>query len=174
MKTIEVDDELYFYIASQTRHIGESASDILRRLLQAQAPVAATTHAGSLAPQGAESGEQAMAHLPSTGELLASIDTQSEETSIARFMRILSCLYQDQQQAFIRAADIRGRKRVYFSRSQEELLATGKTTKPRPIPQTPYWVITNTNTSRKRNILIQLMENMGYNKSLIQAVCDRI
>ncbi|VTP65226.1 Negative modulator of initiation of replication [Leclercia adecarboxylata] len=34
MKTIEVDDELYQYIASQTRHIGESASDILRRMLK--------------------------------------------------------------------------------------------------------------------------------------------
>ncbi len=34
MKTIELDDDLYFYIASQTRHIGESASDILRRLLE--------------------------------------------------------------------------------------------------------------------------------------------
>ena len=33
MKTIEVDEELYRYIASQTQHIGESASDILRRLL---------------------------------------------------------------------------------------------------------------------------------------------
>lgn len=28
MKTIEVDDELYRYIASHTLHIGESASDI--------------------------------------------------------------------------------------------------------------------------------------------------
>lgn len=34
MKTIEVDDELYAYIASHTRHIGESASDILRRMLK--------------------------------------------------------------------------------------------------------------------------------------------
>ncbi len=33
MKTIEVDDELYSYIASHTKHIGESASDILRRML---------------------------------------------------------------------------------------------------------------------------------------------
>ena len=33
MKIIEVDEELYQYIASQTRSIGESASDILRRLL---------------------------------------------------------------------------------------------------------------------------------------------
>lgn len=33
MKIIEVDEELYQYIASQTQSIGESASDILRRLL---------------------------------------------------------------------------------------------------------------------------------------------
>jgi negative modulator of initiation of replication len=37
MKTIEVDDELYQYIASHTRHIGESASDILRRMLKISA-----------------------------------------------------------------------------------------------------------------------------------------
>lgn len=34
MKTIEVDEELYRYIASHTQRIGESASDILRRLLK--------------------------------------------------------------------------------------------------------------------------------------------
>ena len=34
MKTIEVDDELYRYIAAHTLHIGESASDILRRMLK--------------------------------------------------------------------------------------------------------------------------------------------
>ncbi len=33
MKTIEVDEELYRYIASHTQHIGESASDILLIML---------------------------------------------------------------------------------------------------------------------------------------------
>jgi negative regulator of replication initiation SeqA len=33
MKRIDIDDDLYTYIASHTRQIGESASDILRRLL---------------------------------------------------------------------------------------------------------------------------------------------
>ena len=42
MKTIEVDEDLYRFIASRTQHIGESASDILRRLL-ALTPVAAVT-----------------------------------------------------------------------------------------------------------------------------------
>lgn len=34
MKRIEIDDELYQYIASRTQSIGETASDILRRLLR--------------------------------------------------------------------------------------------------------------------------------------------
>ncbi|MGL5667440.1 MAG: replication initiation negative regulator SeqA, partial [Shewanella sp.] len=33
MKYIEVDEELYRHIASKTERIGESASEILRRLL---------------------------------------------------------------------------------------------------------------------------------------------
>ncbi|WP_420935679.1 SeqA protein [Alteromonas sp. A081] len=33
MKSIEIDEDLYAFIASQTKHIGESASQILRRLL---------------------------------------------------------------------------------------------------------------------------------------------
>ena len=33
MKYIEVDEELYRFIAGKTERIGESASDILRRLL---------------------------------------------------------------------------------------------------------------------------------------------
>ena len=33
MKNIEIEEDLYQYIASQTQFIGESASSILRRLL---------------------------------------------------------------------------------------------------------------------------------------------
>jgi len=47
MKKIDIDDELYQYIASNTQSIGESASTILRRLLNlsdgTNAPVETTT-----------------------------------------------------------------------------------------------------------------------------------
>ncbi|KPZ71513.1 Negative modulator of initiation of replication [Shewanella sp. P1-14-1] len=46
MKYIEVDEELYRYIASKTERIGESASDILRRLLELS--VEAVEHAEPL------------------------------------------------------------------------------------------------------------------------------
>ena len=52
MKTIEVDEDLYRFIASRTQHIGESASDILRRLLALTPEAVATqlTTAPQVAP----------------------------------------------------------------------------------------------------------------------------
>jgi negative modulator of initiation of replication len=50
MKTIEVDDELYSYIASHTKHIGESASDILRRMLKFSAVSQPATPVAKAAP----------------------------------------------------------------------------------------------------------------------------
>ena len=42
MKNIEIEDDLYAYIASQTQHIGETASDILRRLVMPENTVVKT------------------------------------------------------------------------------------------------------------------------------------
>jgi len=62
MKTIEVDEELYRYIASHTQHIGESASDILRRMLKftagQSAPAAAAVPSAAPAPAMAVSVSQ--------------------------------------------------------------------------------------------------------------------
>ncbi|WP_421166722.1 replication initiation negative regulator SeqA [Aeromonas dhakensis] len=169
MKTIELDDDLYFYIASQTRHIGESASDILRRLLEQPArqasPVAAEVTA---APSPTVVDAMGLETLLDSGEL------QKEEKSINRFMQVLSTLYRDDPVGFTQATEIKGRKRVYFSRDPDALRASGSTTKPKQVPQTPFWVITNTNTSRKQNMVAQLMASMGYGDEVIARVCGAI
>lgn len=169
MKTIELDDDLYFYIASQTRHIGESASDILRRLLEQpvhqRVPVA---EPAAVAQPGAVATRQGLQALLDSGEL------QQEEKSINRFMQVLSTLYRDDPVGFTQATEIKGRKRVYFSRDPEALRASGSTTKPKPVPETPFWVITNTNTSRKQNMVAQLMASMGYGDEVIAQVCGAI
>ncbi|MFM4970293.1 replication initiation negative regulator SeqA [Aeromonas veronii] len=169
MKTIELDDDLYFYIASQTRHIGESASDILRRLLEQPAhqrvPVAKPV---AVAQPSAVATRQGLQALLDSGEL------QKEEKSINRFMQVLSTLYRDNPEGFTQATEIKGRKRVYFSQDPEALRASGSTTKPKPVPETPFWVITNTNTSRKQNMVAQLMASMGYGEEVIAQVCGAI
>ena len=168
MKTIELDDDLYFFIASQTRHIGESASDILRRLLEQ--PV----KAGTTVPAAPVAQPQSLADAMGLEALLDSDELQKEEKSINRFMLVLSTLYRDNPDSFTQATEIKGRKRVYFSRDPEALRASGSTTKPKQVPDTPFWVITNTNTSRKQNMVAQLMASMGYDEALTARVCGAV
>ena len=168
MKTIELDDDLYFFIASQTRHIGESASDILRRLLEQ--PV----KAGTSVPTVPVVQPQPLTDAMGLEALLDSGELQKEEKSINRFMLVLSTLYRDNPQSFTQATEIKGRKRVYFSRDPEALRASGSTTKPKQVPDTPFWVITNTNTSRKQNMVAQLMTSMGYDEDLTARVCGAV
>ena len=89
-------------------------------------------------------------------------------------MLVLGTLYQEDAAAFTQATEIKGRKRMYFSRDPDALRASGSTTKPKPVPGTPFWVITNTNTSRKQNIVAQLMSSMGYDEALVAQVCAAI
>ncbi|MBV7413495.1 replication initiation negative regulator SeqA [Aeromonas sp. sif2433] len=169
MKTIELDDDLYFYIASQTRHIGESASDILRRLLEQPSHIAVPVVEPVAASQ-----PRVVADAVGLQALLDSGELQREEKSINRFMLVLSSLYRDNPESFTQATEIKGRKRVYFSRDPEALRASGSTTKPKQVPDTPFWVITNTNTSRKQNMVAQLMTSMGYDEVLTAQVCGTV
>ncbi|WP_024872793.1 replication initiation negative regulator SeqA [Tolumonas lignilytica] len=172
MKTIEVDDQIYRYIASRTLHIGESASDILRRLLALPSDADPTISAVSVHEATPEHIGEVSTDVLFT--LLNDVQLAKEESAIARFMLILSALYRSQPDAFRRAADIKGRKRIYFAEDPQALLDNGTTTKPKPVPETPYWVITNTNTGRKRLIIEQLMQAMGYSAETIAEVCNKV
>lgn len=178
MKTIEVDEELYRFIASQTQHIGESASDILRRLLigdqqgsQVPTGITSTTVTDVVSSPVKEQKQDGVKVMRS---LLISDEFAEKEKAIDRFMMVLSSLYHVESDRFADAAKVKGRTRVYFSDNEETLLASGKTTKPRSIPNTPFWVITNNNTNRKRQMVQQLMTQMGFQADLIEKVCNSI
>jgi len=180
MKSIEVDEELYRYIASQTQHIGESASDILRRLLMVpdqtqQHPdvVLPVRPKGIVVSKDAGNVEK-MDRVKEMRTLLISDEFAVQEKAIGRFMMVLSSLYRIDPEGFTEAAAIKGRTRVYFAESEETLLASGKTTKPKAIPETPFWVITNTNTDRKRQMVEQLMGKMNFGADIIDKVCGVI
>ncbi|MGL5250825.1 MAG: replication initiation negative regulator SeqA [Vibrionaceae bacterium] len=181
MKIIEIDDDLYRYIASQTQHIGEeNASDILRRLLL-------VPKSTSSLPQGALDAENTklsqLAHAtPLTvltpdrqlDVLLQTPEFLRHKSTVSRFMLVLAKLYQIDSRSFSQAALLKGRKRVYFADNEQDLLANGRTTKPRLIPHTPYWVITNTNTGRKRQIIEQVMYKMGFSDAEAARVSSAI
>lgn len=181
MKTIEVDEELYRFIASQTQHIGESASDILRRLLmmpdtkyQPQPEVVMPVRPRGIVVSKDAGNEPQLDRVKEMRSLLISDEFAAQEKAIGRFMLILSSLYRIDSKGFTEAAAIKGRTRVYFAEDEATLLASGKTTKPKAIAGTPFWVITNTNTDRKRQMIDQLMVKMGFAQDIVDKVCGEI
>lgn len=183
MKTIDVDEELYRYIASHTQHIGESASDILRRMLNftagqdAQVDRAMVSSSTAVVKEAtAEQKEpRPQERVRAVRELLLSDEYAEQKKAVNRFMLILSTLYRLDPSAFGAATEsLLGRTRVYFAGNQQTLIQNGTHTKPQHIPGTPYWVITNTNTGRKRSMIEHIMLSMQFPQELADKVCGTL
>lgn len=201
MKIIEVDEELYQYIASQTKSIGESASDILRRLLnfpysnlssavqnpenlstesvisepitkaQKETPADVVKTDEVIIPVKKQSDEAIQKIVDKVRSILSSEEFQQETKAVVRFLSLLRALYRTNPESFALATEsLQGRTRVYFARDEGTLLMAGNHTKPKQIPDTPFWVITNTNSGRKMLMLEGAMQSMHLPQELIEEV----
>lgn len=184
MKKIEIDDELYQYIASRTQSIGETASDILRRLLrlpQSPQPFVLVqehminelkelvkTPSRTTTKKDTSNAEKTFKKLE---EVLNSEHFMNESKNVVRFITLLAALYRSNPETFAKATEsVRGNERIYFSKSEDEILATGSSVKAKQIPDSPFWVITNNNTARKGLILKAVMESMQVPEHLIRRI----
>ncbi len=172
MKNIEIDDDLYHYIASQTQRIGESASEILRRLLlNTPSSTVITEPATAAAAQSTEVIESS-----STGQkvfdILSKQDLQAELSVVGRFLVILSALARTHKSTFASVLEIKGRNRVYFGRNETDLLEAGSSTNPKQIPNSEFWVITNSNTTRKKMMLTEAALKLGYSPEEAELIRD--
>ncbi|SNY42257.1 negative regulator of replication initiation SeqA [Arsukibacterium tuosuense] len=175
MKTIEIDDDLYHYIAAQTRQIGESASDILRRLLLGEQQ-ASQTSVDSSKPEAAVTApakELKDSNNPGTiFDLVSRQDLQAESSVVGRFLYLLSVLARVHKKQFNKVLDIKGRNRLYFATSAEALSEAGSSTNPKQIPNTGFWVITNSNTTRKKMMLTETAIKLGYSEHDAERIRD--
>lgn len=123
-------------------------------------------------------------HLGAGVSALFAHPTFKAETVITnKFKMMLTTMYYENKAAFITAANAaKGRSRAYLGQNLDQLLASDNkdelalliASKPRDIPYTPFWVVTNANTGRKRIILTQVMASMGYPHHLIERIKDEI
>lgn len=193
MKTITIDDDVYAYIASNTQAIGESASDILRRLLQVpttnetsvaslpeapnviQPPTLNDNEAAPLqeTPQTCNDNVVDLAVEQNVEDVLELIETQiadSTSSVVERFLLILSVLHYVNTDTFEGILTVKGRNRLYFAKSKEELIAAGSSTNPKQIPNSDYWVVTNNNTSKKSSMLMEVLNILGYTNEQAELV----
>lgn len=176
MKTIIIEDDLYAYIASQTQEIGEDASHILRRLLLGNAEAAVpqveesvtestnNTDNETAAPQADNSVSKESLKDESVFTLLATHQFDESSSRVEVFLTILSALYKTNRQTFDKVLSVKGRNRIYFSTSKEELLKAGSSTNPKQVPDSNYWVVTNNNTAKKVSMLTQVVDVLGYSE----------
>ncbi|WP_102795074.1 hypothetical protein [Bowmanella denitrificans] len=164
MKTIEIDEELYRYIAAQTQHIGESASQILRRLLFSQAGIA--IEAQPVAKQEKKKEQVAKSVLPvQEGALFDYLEQSGVSdmgSAVERFIEVLAALARFQGKEFAKVLELKGRNRTYFATTKEALLAAGSSTNPKMLPGSCYWVVTNNNTRKKLTMVLEVANLLGY------------
>ncbi|GGO70718.1 hypothetical protein [Bowmanella pacifica] len=175
MKNIEIDEELYRYIAAQTQHIGESASQILRRLLFSDGKVkvdavqvAAPKEEAVVAPP-VKSAPVAKSALPvqegALFDYLEQAGVAEMGSVVERFIEVLAALARFQGKEFAKVLELKGRNRTYFAISKEELLAAGSSTNPKMLPGSCYWVVTNNNTRKKLTMIMEVAKLLGYSDS---------
>jgi len=94
----------------------------------------------------------------------------TQRGAVGRFLLILAALHRVHPSEFDVVNDIRGRDRLYFANSETELAASGSSTNPRMIPDSNYWVITNTNTTRKKMMLTEVAMGLGYSMNDAESI----
>ncbi|WP_199611775.1 replication initiation negative regulator SeqA [Flocculibacter collagenilyticus] len=199
MKTIEIDDDIYQYIASKTEQIGESASDILRRLLieaqtnttgtnnvqlneisnnpatleHAQADTTPATTNTNDTQSNTNKAKKKKAN-SNVFDFLNKEDLNMQKNVVSRFLFILSLLNRAHKDSFNVVLDIKGRNRLYFAETEEELNSSGSSTNPKQIPNSPFWVLTNSNTTRKKMILTEVATHLGYSEEQAEKIREML
>lgn len=161
MKTVELDDDVYQHIAAHTKEIGESATSILRRLLNI--------------PMGKQGGKATTNGTPhELAVLLADPMFSGSTTAVARMLRIFKETHSQRKQEFERVLAIQGRNRAYFAKSEKEILKSGRSTQPREIDGTGYWVMTNSPTHQKQQMVREVLTALGYSDGAVRAATAAI
>ncbi|MEK0158200.1 replication initiation negative regulator SeqA [Pseudoalteromonas piscicida] len=180
MKKIEIDDELYQYIASNTQSIGESASEILRRLLKLTPGTESKPVIQQEEKQVQEIAAESQTKTPSQPikpaanvfNILNKEELAMQKGVVGRFLFILSALHRTHKSDFKSVLEIKGRDRIYFATSKNALLESGSSMNPKNIVDSEYWVMTNSNTTRKKMMLHEVAKVLGYTDEAAEKIRD--
>lgn len=166
MPLLEIDDDLYQFLLRRAVRIGESGSSILRRELGLPEPNGTGSSEDGPAPET----ESAPLEVQAIRALLTGPRFASERVVTKKYLRLLAVLAESHGEEFERVLEVRGRHRVYFGKTREEIARTGKSLHPRKIPGTEYWAMTNADTAQKQDIAAEAMKVLGYPRDVIQQV----
>jgi negative modulator of initiation of replication len=153
-----MDQEQYEELRSQLNALETGLREV-RKALELHAPERAVPVAE--APVAKPSADDLSFSGSELSAFLESDDFEVLSEAVDRFLGILGFLHHFHGEGFAKVSEIRGRKRVYFSRSAQEIEMSGRATTPRQIPGSDWFVVTNNSTSNKAALLVQVCQALG-------------
>lgn len=163
MPILEIDEDVYEHLLRRATRIGEDGSSILRRELNLPDPPVPNDTA-----EGASG-----ANFDYTPHIIGPVkeylrSSRAREGNITRrYLEILSRVAEEQGEEFANVLTLRGRRRLYFALTEDELNSSGTSLYPQRIPGTEYWAMTNSDNVQKRQILTEVMKLLKYPEDVI-------
>ncbi|HEX4085148.1 MAG TPA: hypothetical protein VHY22_09570 [Chthoniobacteraceae bacterium] len=164
MHSIQIDDQVFEELARSATGFNVTPNDVLRRLLKLPTP--------TVTQQASQPKIPVPAPVPSSlTELIASEHFQRSHQAIDRFLGVLAWLHASQPTQFAEAALAfhRGNRR-YFAKSKEEVESSGAGITAKPIPQSPFWVLTTLDNKAKRLVIEDMLHALRYQPGDINLV----
>jgi negative modulator of initiation of replication len=160
MKSIQVENDIYEHLVTNTVEIGESASSILRRLLNIRSD------------RMKQNSKEISKH--ELSDVLNEKNLGLKRNVVDRYLWLLSKIYGLRRETFREIFSLKGRTRAYFGFSKEEILKFGEASNPKLIPETKFWALTNTSTQNKARIIRDAMGILNFSPLAIQAASEFI
>jgi negative regulator of replication initiation len=167
MNSIEVDDQVLAELERRATGFNVTPNDVLRRVLDLPEAKLRPGAAPNATPPPPQPG-------PGVSTLVEFIRTERflrHHQAVDRYLVILGWLYGSVPKQFAKAASEfhRGR-RVYFARSENEILTSGDGITAKPIPESPFWALTTLDNKSKRLVLEDLLRALDYSRGDINLV----
>ena len=164
MHLIEIDNQIFEELSRRATGFHVSPNDVLRKILKLPGSEARQPN-GMREPPGIE------ANAPTLLELIRSSRFQQYHQTVDRFLAILEWLHARDPEGFGRVAlNFHRGIRRYFGKSQQEIEESGGGITAKPIPASPFWVLTTLDNKSKRIVIEDLLNGLNYSRSDIEVV----
>ncbi len=171
MKTIEIEEAVYLALKQRVRDFEEKPNDVIKRLLD-DSPDSSSGSITHQPPKKPTPITEAKQDHPLT--LLVSSPRYLMGDGKERYFAVLSYLYQKNPDLFGQLEGFKRGSRVNISRDIRKIEASGTSTNPQKLNGTPYYVMTNLDNKRKREILEDVLRILNYPREVTTSVVNSI
>lgn len=171
MHSIEIDDEVFTELSRRATGFNITPNSVIRRVLNLPESL---NSSGASQPIPRRLPSQPAPLTSSSSKLVEFIRSDlflRQNQAIDRFLLLLGWLHLENQGEFADAI-LRFRKgsRAYFSKSQKEIEKSGSGIIAKPIPHSPFWVLTTLDNKSKRIVIEDILRLLKYSRGDINLV----